>query len=125
MKVGPHFPETFLEAPYQGHANGPTELYSQILGLPSLTYFDDQATSPRGEFAATPVLAPYIVLRPEVNLGERNSGNAPGAKESAAWDFSRPDRVPEEALNRVIWESVKGAGTWNSVLRRLVHAEVP
>jgi Phosphoesterase family len=83
----------------------------QILGLPSLTYFDDRASSLLVDFQQQPVLEGYTALRPQVPLDELNPPDAPGAHESALWDFSRPDRAPERELNRVIWISVKGANS--------------
>jgi len=80
----------------------------QILGLPSLTYFDDRAPSLLVDFEEQPSLEPYTPVKPAVPLDERNPHNAPGAKQSARWDFTRPDSAPEEELNRVIWKSVKG-----------------
>jgi len=80
----------------------------QILGLPSLTYFDDRAPSLLADFQKQPILEGYKGLQPQISLQEVNSPEAPGAKESAQWDFTRPDRAPEEELNRVIWKSVKG-----------------
>lgn len=83
----------------------------QILGLPSLTYFDDRAPSLLTDFQRQPTLEGYTRLEPHVSLQEVNLPDAPGAKESARWDFSRPDRAPEQELNRVIWKSVKGANS--------------
>jgi hypothetical protein len=80
----------------------------QILGLPSLTYFDDRAPSLLVDFEKQPSLEPYTVVKPAIPLDEKNLPNAPGAKESARWDFTRPDAAPEMELNRVIWKSVKG-----------------
>jgi len=80
----------------------------QILGLPSMTYFDDRAPSLLAEFASVPNLEPFRHREPRVDLSQRTPPGAPGAKESATWDFSRPDRVPPGELNRVIWQSVKG-----------------
>ncbi len=83
----------------------------QILGLPSLTYFDDRAPSLLVDFQQQLVLEGYTALPAGVSLNEVNPSNAPGAKQSARWDFSHPDRAPERELNRVIWQSVKGAGS--------------
>ena len=83
----------------------------QILGLPSLTYFDDRAPSLLTDFQRQPTLEGYTRVEPHVSLQEVNLPDAPGAKESARWDFSRPDRAPEQELNRVIWKSVKGANS--------------
>jgi hypothetical protein len=81
----------------------------QILGLPSLTYFDDRAPSLLDEFKREPLFDAYTALPARVPLDERNAPDAPGAQPSARWEFSRPDRAPEQELNRVIWKSVKGA----------------
>ncbi|HXJ93658.1 MAG TPA: bifunctional YncE family protein/alkaline phosphatase family protein [Terriglobia bacterium] len=83
----------------------------QILGLPSLTYFDDRAPGLLVDFQQQPMLEGYTARPPQVSLDEVNPPNAPGAKQSARWDFSRPDRAPERDLNRVIWKSVKGANS--------------
>ena len=83
----------------------------QILGLPSLTYFDDRAPSLFADFQPQPVLDGYTARQPQISLDEVNPTDAPGAHESERWDFSRPDRAPEQELNRVIWKSVKGANS--------------
>ena len=80
----------------------------QILGLPSLTYFDDRAPSLLVDFEKQPSLEPYSAAKPAVPLDEKNLPNAFGAKASARWDFTHPDAAPEMELNRVIWKSVKG-----------------
>ena len=80
----------------------------QILGLPSLTYFDDRAPSLLVDFEKQPSLEPYTAVKPDIPIDEKNLPTAPGAKESALWDFTRPDAAPEVELNRVIWKSVKG-----------------
>ncbi|HVN82481.1 MAG TPA: alkaline phosphatase family protein, partial [Terriglobia bacterium] len=81
---------------------------AQLLGIGSLTYFDDRAWSLLCEFQKKPIVEVYQCRRPAVSLEEKNSLDAPGAKESAEWDFRGPDRAPWLELNRVIWKSVKG-----------------
>ena len=80
----------------------------QILGMTSLTYFDDRALSLLVEFDPAPSLSPYKAITPSISLTEMNTADAPGSKESAHWDFAHPDRAPEAQLNRVIWQSVRG-----------------
>jgi len=82
----------------------------QLLGIKSLTYFDDRAPSLLDEFQAKPSAAVYRRRQPGVPVDEKNPENGPGAKESARWDFSGPDLAPWFELNRVIWQSVKGTG---------------
>jgi YVTN family beta-propeller protein len=83
----------------------------RILGLASMTIFDEQATPLFQVFERLPNLEAYQHLDARIPLDEKNPSDAPGAAESSQWDFSRPDRVPELALNRVIWQSVHGAGS--------------
>jgi DNA-binding beta-propeller fold protein YncE len=80
----------------------------QILGMGSLTFFDDRAPSLLVDFDSYPALDPYTALQPSISLTEMNAADAPGAKESSRWDFTHPDRAPEAELNRVIWQSVRG-----------------
>jgi hypothetical protein len=80
----------------------------QILGMSSLTYFDDRAPSLLPDFDPQSTLEPYRALAPAVSLREVNNPDAPGAKESARWDFTHPDRAPQAELNRVIWQSIRG-----------------
>ncbi|MBZ5593867.1 MAG: hypothetical protein LAP39_16635 [Acidobacteriia bacterium] len=82
---------------------------AQLLGIESLTYFDDRAPSLLSEFKQKPSPEVYACLRPQVSLDEMNSPDAPGSKESSQWDFHGPDRAPSLELNRVIWQSIKGA----------------
>ena len=107
LVVSPYARHGFVE-----HAHFSTasvlKTIEQILGLSSLTYFDDRAPSLFSDFEPQPVLDGYTALQPQISLDEVNPTNAPGAQESERWDFSRPDRAPEQELNRVIWKSVKG-----------------
>ncbi len=83
----------------------------QILGLPSLTYFDDRAQSLLADFQRRPILDSYKPLQSAIPLDEVNPPDAPDADKAAHWDFSRPDQVPVQELNRAIWKSVKGAAS--------------
>jgi hypothetical protein len=84
---------------------------TQLLGIESLTYFDDRAPSLLSEFNGKPASEVYACRHPGVSLEERNAPDAPGAKDSSRWDFHGPDRAPALELNRVIWQSVKGAAS--------------
>ena len=84
---------------------------TQLMGIESLTYFDDRAPSLLAEFDGKPSSEVYTCRHSQVSLEERNAPDAPGAKDSAQWDFHGPDRAPSLELNRVIWQSVKGAAS--------------
>jgi hypothetical protein len=80
-----------------------------ILGLPPMSQYDAAATPMYNAFQATPVLTPYTALPARVPTDERNDPRAPGARESAAMNWSGPDLTPELELNEIIWKSIRGA----------------
>jgi DNA-binding beta-propeller fold protein YncE len=82
-----------------------------ILGLSPMSIFDGAAAPMNGRFRDQPDLAPYTALPAGVDLDERNSGKAPLASVSRRLDLSREDSADEQALNRAVWASVRGAGS--------------
>jgi len=79
----------------------------EILGLDSLSQFDHYGRPLRGIFASEPDLTPYDVLKPLIDMNEKNP-ESPQAKQSATLDFSRPDAIDDETLNRILWRAIKG-----------------
>ncbi len=79
-----------------------------VLGLPPMSHYDAAAPPLVNAFQGTPVLTAYRRLTPAFALDEKNPANAAGAALSRSMDFSDADLTPEEPLNEVIWQSVKG-----------------
>ena len=80
----------------------------EILGLDSLTQFDQFGRPLREIFTSEPDFRPYDVLTPAVDLSERNPAGTPAAKASERLDFRHADAADEGLLNRVLWTIVKG-----------------
>ena len=80
-----------------------------LLGLPPMTQYDAAALPMYASFTTTANLKPYQHVPPEVDVNARNTALAWGARESMQMDFSEYDRIPEFALNEIIWKSVRGA----------------
>ncbi len=80
-----------------------------ILGLPPMSQFDASAMPMAASLTSHPDLTPFIARPANVNLEERNARGALGQVESNTMDFSREDAAPDDALNRVVWQSVRGA----------------
>jgi YVTN family beta-propeller protein len=80
-----------------------------ILGVEPMSKYDALATPMSAAFVQTPNLRPYTALAPAVSLFERNGADAPMARESLAIDFSKPDRIPMQLMNEILWKSVRGA----------------
>jgi YVTN family beta-propeller protein len=80
-----------------------------ILGLQPMSQFDAVAMPLYNSFTDKPDMSPFTALAPRVDIHATNTKLAYGAKESAHWDFSEPDRVDDAKLNEVVWRSVRGA----------------
>jgi len=80
-----------------------------LLGLPPMSQYDAAAMPMYASFGTTPLVTPFNVIQPLVDVNEMNTEKSYGAKESTKMDFSEPDRAPMYALNEIIWKSIKGA----------------
>jgi YVTN family beta-propeller protein len=84
-----------------------------IAGMKPLNLFDATAVPLYDAFTPDPGNdAPYDAIVPEQSLTERNTEQSPGAalsREARIGD--RTDHIPQRLLDRVIWQSVHGAGS--------------
>jgi len=80
-----------------------------LLGLPPMTQHDAAAAPMANSFMAKPDLTGFQAIRQTIDLMTKNPPHAYGAAQSAKMDFSDYDRIDEDALNRILWHSIKGA----------------
>ena len=118
-----HRSPVLLISPYTQHAEVDSTHYDtaaalatieDVLGMAPMSVFDQRATRMWRSLRNSPNLAAYRAITPEVvPYGApgfpTNRSSAPLAAQSAAQDFSAPDRAREAVLNAAIWKSVKGA----------------
>ena len=76
-----------------------------------MTQFDAVANPMSNAFTDRPHYTPYTARIPAQSLDEKNTRNAPMAAISAKLNFTAADRVPDDLLNEIIWQSVRGAGS--------------
>ena len=119
----------FVISPYAKRAFVDSTLYTTasmirtmelILGLPPLTQYDAGATPMFNSFQREPILTPYAVLTPKVDLAEKNTARSPFSKRSAQMDFREYDRAPEDELNRILWFVAKGDVPYPTPIHRAV-----
>jgi YVTN family beta-propeller protein len=79
-----------------------------ILGLDPLSIYDANAAPMYDLFSGTPDNTAYSAITPERSLVALNPANAANAQLSAALPFDRPDAVPQELADRILWQSVFG-----------------
>jgi hypothetical protein len=97
-----------------------------MLGLPPMSITDARVARMWKAFRSEADLGPYDARMPEVTpFGAdgyaTNPVGAPLSEQSASWDFSREDAIPEIALNEAIWKSVKGR---HSAMPRPKHEHI-
>lgn len=79
-----------------------------ILGMPPMSQYDAAATPMWRCFSTTADLQPFRSLPANIDLTEKNVAWNEWAKKSAALDFAREDRVPDNLFNEILWKGVKG-----------------
>jgi hypothetical protein len=80
-----------------------------LLGLPPMTQYDAAAPPMYASFHTKADLRPYTAIAPKIDVNEKNTQTAWGAKESMEMDLDEVDRAPMFVLNEIIWKSVRGA----------------
>jgi hypothetical protein len=84
-----------------------------LAGLQPLSLNDALATPMYDAFRndGRPDARPYDAVAPEQSLLAVNGFGAPGAELSAALPFGQMDLVPQALSDRILWQSVHGAGS--------------
>ncbi len=118
--VDAHRSVALVISPYTKRGHVDSTLYSTssvlrtmelILGLQPMSQFDAAARPMYASFQAKADLTPYEHVAARVDLTEKNTATAWGAKLSEGFDLSKEDAADDLLLNEVIWRSVKGAGS--------------
>jgi len=116
--VDAHRSIAFVASPYTKRGYVDSTMYTTsgmlrtielILGVPPMSQYDAAATPMFNSFMNQADLTPFKHRPASYDLTERNAENAPGAQQSAAWDFSKEDSLPDIEFNEIIWKSVRGA----------------
>jgi len=83
--------------------------------LPPMNQFDAMAPVMKECFTKRADLRPYTALANNIPLDQMNPPKAKAApkekeaaEQSEAMDFSEPDRVDDDLLNRILWHAMKG-----------------
>lgn len=82
-----------------------------ILGIPPMSQYDAGATAMWRCFTSTANNSRFTALPSNVDLMEKNLAWNELAEQSAKFDFTKEDRVPDLELSEVIWKGIKGSGS--------------
>jgi hypothetical protein len=114
--VDSHRSPMFALSPYTRRGIIDSSMYNQssvlrtielILGLRPMTHFDAGARPLAMAFASAPNTTLYQAEKARISLTEKNPPRSPTAARSARMDFSDADRVDDDELNAILWESIK------------------
>jgi hypothetical protein len=95
-----------------------------ILGLPPMSQYDAAATPLWRCFQQTANLNGFNAVPARVDLRDVNTKETASAKKSAAFDFSKEDRIPDLEFSEVIWKAVKGEEAEMPAPRRSAFVKV-
>jgi YVTN family beta-propeller protein len=118
--VDAHRSIAFVASPYTKRGYVDSTMYTTsgmlrtmelILGIPPMSQYDAAAAPMFNSFMNKADLTPFKHRPAKYDLTERNAETAPGAQQSAAWDFSKEDTLPDVEFNEIIWMSVHGANS--------------
>jgi hypothetical protein len=79
-----------------------------LLGIPPLSQYDAAANAMFDSFSNKADLTPYTLKPAKIDLMSKNPAHAYGAAESARMNWDKYDDVDEQALNRILWHSIRG-----------------
>ena len=80
----------------------------ELLGLGRLSQFDHYGRPLRSIWREAPDVRPYVAVKPEVSLEDRNPRVGVGARESRKLALDKEDEADEELFNRILWRAIKG-----------------
>jgi YVTN family beta-propeller protein len=80
-----------------------------LLGLPPMSQYDAAANPMYASFSDKADPAPFTHVKPQVDVMEKNTLRAYGARRSMKMDFRDVDEAPMAELNEILWKSIKGA----------------
>ncbi|HKJ03021.1 MAG TPA: hypothetical protein VJ997_11220, partial [Longimicrobiales bacterium] len=81
---------------------------TEILDLGSLSQFDFHGRPLRDIWAERADARPYVALRPETSLDERNPTGGPDAQASRELDLRFEDSGQDDLFNEILWRMIKG-----------------
>jgi YVTN family beta-propeller protein len=114
LAIGPNVRRGAVDSNHYNHTSM-VRTIQEIFGIAPRTRFVKTARAMTSVFTAEADNSEYKCLQPKVALDEMNPALKAlngrqlwAAKQSAAMNWSHPDDVPEDVLNRILWWDAKG-----------------
>jgi len=95
-----------------------------ILGLPPMSQYDAASFPLTTAFRDEPDLTSFNHLKNTWPTDRINPEDAYGAKTSMLMDFDEEDATPEQALNEILWKSIKGSHSKMPAIKNLRYSQL-
>jgi hypothetical protein len=117
LAIGPHIRRGAVDSNHYNHTSM-VRTIQEIFRIPARTRFLASARAMTSVFTPQADTAPYQPLTPKVAFDEMNpplkaldGRKLWAARQSLAMNWSEPDDINEDVLNRVLWWDAKGYAT--------------
>ena len=105
--AGPYVKRNFVDhTPYS--TSGMLRTIELILGMQPMSQYDAGATPMWKCFTSAPDNRSFTALPANVDLTDKNIAWNQLAEQSAGFDFTKEDRVPDLEFSELIWKGIKG-----------------
>ena len=105
--AGPYIKRKFVDHTMYS-TSGMLRTIELILGIPPMSQYDAGAMPMYRCFTQSPDVTSFKHLPAQVDMDALNLAENELSKESEGFDLSKADKVPDKALNDVLWRSIKG-----------------
>jgi YVTN family beta-propeller protein len=105
--AGPYVKRSFIDHTMYS-TSGMLRTMELILGIPPMSQYDAAAMPLYRSFTSVPDTSAYHALPAQADLEEMNLADNELSRQSEGFDLSQADKIPDKALNDVLWKSIKG-----------------
>ncbi|MEI9957986.1 MAG: alkaline phosphatase family protein [Ferruginibacter sp.] len=121
--IGPYVKRNFVDhTPYT--TSGILRTMELILGVAPMSQYDAAATPLWRCFTAKPNYSAFTALPANIDLNDKNLVWNELSKQSAGFDFTKEDAIPDMEFSEVIWKSIKGLKSVMPAPRRAAFVKV-
>jgi len=115
--VDAHRSTAYLAGPYVKRNTVVHDLYTTsgmlrtmelILGMKPMSQYDAAATPMFNCFTSEADINPFMCLPAQYNTQIRNTAYNEGVRRSERMNFTKADLAPDQELNQIIWNAIKG-----------------
>ena len=121
--AGPYVKRNYVDhTPYT--TTGLLRTIELILGLPPMSQYDAAAIPLWRSFISVPDTSAFNHLPAQVDITEKNTATNKLSEKSAAFNFSKEDKVNDADFNEVLWKGIKGINSTVPSPRRAAFVRV-